>query len=523
MTFTTRKIHEPFGRAQGQPPSQWLLALKKIMPYLLKCGGLFVGLYGKWKIRHEEDERKAARIRILKKIAVILVAILVGVLILAGTVKALVQLRIVTLQTFLSIAGADLPADENGFTSILLLGAGDKDHDGTDLTDAMMVVSLDPWKTRSAVMLSLPRDLYMLSTEKMGKGRINELYRNYKGYLRAKEQMNAAVASMLAMKELGSELGRKLGLEIHHVVKVDFTAFVEGVNALGGVDITVPYDIVDPEYPGPNYTFETFEIRAGPQHLDGETALKYARSRHTTSDFGRSGRQQKLLTALVEKARSQGVARSPGTITQLLKTLSEHVETTMSFAEILGAARLGDRVDRKNIINMHLNIETGIETPFISPGGFLYAPPRDQFDGASVLLPVSIPEFPVTWKQLQTFVRFVTLNRVTLLSKPQVHILNAGAKTGAARLLGNELIRYGFEDVETDNASDDRRYPLKLPATVVIARTAADEGYAEFFADLLGLLTGPLHPSVASEKQGQVTIVLGTDYAYTPLQDLMRE
>ena len=192
----------------------------------------------------------------------------------------------------------------------------------------------------------------------------------------------------------------------------------------------------------------------------------------------------------------------------------------MSFAEILGGARLGERIDRQNIVSMNLNLESGIETSIVAPGGFLYAPPRDQFDGASVLLPVSIPEFPVTWKQIQAFVRLLLHNRTIVLQKPQLHILNAGAKTGMGRRLGNELIRYGFDDVETDNASDDRKAP-KIPASVVIARTKEDEDLAKFFASLLGLPSGLLPAGVVPEKQGQVTIILGTDYVYTPLQDLV--
>ncbi len=450
----------------------------------------------------------------------ILVSVLLGLILVAGTVQALVGLRILTIHNFLSVAGADLPTDDDGFTNILLLGAGDKDYDGVDLTDAIMVVSLDPWKTRSAILLSLPRDLYILSSEKMGKGRINELYRNFKYKLR-REGIPEKDASRASMKELGAEIGRHLGMQIHHVVKVDFTAFVEGVNTLGGVDVDVPYDIVDTEYPGANYSFETFEIRKGPRHLDGETALKYARSRHTTSDFGRSARQQQLLQAVGDKARSEGIASSPGKISALLNILSENVETTMSFAELLGAAKIGERIGRDNIISHTLNIETGIETPFISPGGFLYTPPRDQFDGASVLLPVSIPEFPVTWKQIHAFVSLLLRNRTMLLSKPQIQILNAGAKTGAARLLGNELIRYGFENVEMDNAFDDRRSAPKLPASLVVARTEEDTGTAQFFATLLGLPISPLPAQITPEKQGSVTIVLGTDYTYTPLQDLI--
>lgn len=514
MTFTSRPL------AREKTPSRWKSVAKNAAPLFLKLGTLLVALYGKWKVRHEQEQRKEQRVALLKKLLVILLSVLAGLLILAGTVKALVALRILTVHNFLSVAGSQLPADADGFTNILLLGAGDKDHDGVDLTDSIMVVSLDPWKTRSAVMLSLPRDLFVLKSETMGRGRINELYRNRKYQLR-RQGMPEEEASMQSMKELGEEVGRHMGITVHRVVKVDFTAFTEVVDALGGVDIDVPEDIVDPEYPGPNYTYEPFEIRKGPRHLDGETALKYARSRHTTSDFGRSARQQQLLQALAEKARAEGIASSPGKISSLLKILADHVETTMTFGEILGAARLGESVDRANVISHTLNIETGIDSPFATPGGFLYTPPRDQFEGASVLLPYSIPEFPVTWKQIQTFTRFLFQNRALLLQKPQIMILNAGAKSGAARVLGNELIRYGIENVETDNAFEDRRNPPKLAASVVVARSGEDGDGAAFFGDLLKISAGLLPTGISPEKQGPITIILGTDYTYRPLQDLL--
>ena len=513
MTFTSRRIREE------RPPSRWGEAAKTAGPIAMKAGALLVALYGKWKTRHDEEATHHRRVVLLKRIAIVLFSILLGLILLAGTVKALVAMRVLTLQTFFSVTGTDLPVDEHGFTNLLLLGAGDKDHDGIDLTDAIMVVSLDPQKTRSAVMLSLPRDLYALKTEKMGAGRVNELYRNYKGKLQVREKLPAAEASEESMKQLGQELGTLLGITIHRVAKVDFTAFVQVVDELGGVDIQVPYDIVDPEYPGPDYTFAPFEIKQGLQHLDGETALKYARSRHTTSDFGRAARQQQLLTALAEKARDSGIATSPGKITDLLTILSDHVETTMTVREMLGAGGLADRIDRANVISMQLNDQTGVGTPFVSAGGFLYAPPRDQFAGASVLLPVSIPEFPVTWKQIQAFVRMLTQHRRAYLTAPRLHILNAGAKSGLGRSLGNELLRYGFNVEEIDNAFEDRK--TKLPSSVVIAQTPADEELAKFFASLLRLKTGPLPAGVPVEKQGQITILLGEEYQYIPLQGLL--
>lgn len=513
MPFTTRRIRE-------EKPSRWKPLLVSLAPYAVKAGTLATVLYGKWKTRREEQQTNDRRTRILKKIVLILLSVLLGLLLLAGTVKALVGLRILTLQNFLSVAGAELPVDDRGFTNFLLLGAGDKDHDGVDLTDAVMIASIDPTKTRSAVLLSIPRDLYVLESELMGKGRVNELYRNYKIKIR-REGMDTAEASAASLMQLSKELSTLTGIELHHVVKIDFTAFVDIVDALGGIEVAVPEDLVDPQYPGPNYSYETFAIDAGLQTLDGETALKYARSRHSTSDFSRSGRQQLILKALAEKARTSGVATSPSKLTELYKIVSEHVETTMTIGEILGAARIGDRLKRDNVISMHLNVATGYDTGIAEAGGFLYTPPRDQFDGASVLLPFSIPDFPVTWKQIQAFVRLLTDNRPVFLLRPPLSILNAGGKSGSARLLGNELIRFGFDVEKMENATEDRKNPLKLPKSIVVPQTEADVELAEFFATFLKLPLGPLPPDIAPEKQSRVTIVLGEDYVFSYLQDLI--
>jgi LCP family protein required for cell wall assembly len=335
--------------------------------------------------------------------------------------------------------------------------------------------------------------------------------------------MSSSIASQLAMRSAGDIIGRHLGISIHHVVKVDFTAFVDVVDAMGGLNIDVTKDIVDPEYPGPNYTYETFAISAGPHHIDGETALKYARSRHTTSDFDRAARQQQLLQALAENAREQGTLRSPGKMSSLLRILAEHVETTMSMGDILGAGALAEDIDRTKIITRNLNETTGIDTAYALPGGFLYTPPRDQFNGAFVLLPVSIPDFPVTWKQIRAFTNLLLTRRSLFLQPAPIAVLNATKKKGIARTLGLELTRFGF-DVETmDNASDDRRNPLLLPQTVITSQTDAPTAVpiADALAEILTLPRGPMPSSIPEDKRAAVTIIIGDDYAYSPLQDLL--
>lgn len=129
------------------------------------------------------------------------------------------------------------------------------------------------------------------------------------------------LADQEALRELALEIGRFTNVDIQQIIKVDFIGFVQAVDAVGGVDIDVPYTLVDPEYPGPNYSYQTFSITKGPHHLDGETALKYARSRHSTSDFSRSGRQQQIIKALGEKVKNEGILSNPSKILSLVTNI----------------------------------------------------------------------------------------------------------------------------------------------------------------------------------------------------------
>ena len=240
MSFTTRRIREeaPRRAIKWQP----------ILLAVLTFGRPVFGWYTAWKKRQDDQKRVA----LLQRIMLILLAVFFIFLLFAGIAKALIALRVVSVPGVLGVAGADLPTDEDGLTNFLLLGQGDETHDGKDLTDTIMIMSIDATRTKSAVLLSLPRDLYLLHTENMGAGRVNSLYRDYKSYLKFEKDMEEKEASLEAMRELAKELSLALDLPLHHVVKVDFIGFVEAVDAIGGVDLEVPYDIVDTEYPGPS-------------------------------------------------------------------------------------------------------------------------------------------------------------------------------------------------------------------------------------------------------------------------------
>lgn len=500
MSFTTRRLRE-------KEPAR--LPWTQLAFFALKIGGPLLAAARVWRKEREKRIQQERRVHLLQRILIILFALFCAALLFAGAARALGGLKILSLSRIASVAGTPLPSDTYGHTNILLLGQGDASHEGVDLTDTIMLASLDPTQTKSTVLLSLPRDLYFLSTEHMGEGRINSLYRDYKIALK-RDGQSEAVASENAMKELAKEIGKHLNVEIHHVIKVDFIGFIQAVDAIGGLDIVVPESLVDPEYPGPNYTYETFQINAGPQHLDGETALKYARSRHSTSDFDRSKRQQQILRAMAEKIRSEHLLTKPGQIMELLGILNEHVATTLTLRDMVSLAQAGKEMDTTQILSMQLNSQNGLYGALSSPGGFLYNPPRDAFGGASVLLPVSVPEFPVTWKQIEALTTLLVHVRTPYLERLPIRILNAGAKPGSARRLAGELIRYGFDVRDIENAPDRNQ-----PQSSVEAPPESESGL--LLARLLGVPLSPLSPSAPQV----VTIALGEDFAFTSLQQLL--
>ena len=450
----------------------------------------------------------------MKRAIVIGIATLVAILLLGGVARALLSVRILSLDTVFSVTGVSPAVDQHGYINVLLLGEGDTT--GQTLTDTVIVASIDATRTKSAVLLSLPRDLYFLKTKKMGKGRLNSMFRDYRSYLKFNRGMDEHSASMEALRELKDEIGHKLGLEIHHTIKVDFQGFIEAVDALGGVEIDVPEDIKDEEYPDNNYGFETFEISKGLQHLDGEPALKYARSRSTTSDFSRSQRQQQILSALGQKAKEEKLYRQPGKIIDFFKIFSEHVQSTATIGELIGLAEAGKSLDRSRVIAMQLSDRNALYDSFIEPGGFLYTPPRDLFEGASVLLPVSIPEFPVTWKQIRALVTLMIKTRTAHLARPSVALLNAGGPEGSARRLGTELKRYGFDVQLIENAD----LPDEIETSAIVLGQESNADITSFFAELLQISTDSI-AVLPPEQQRTVTIVLGQDYRYTPLQNLI--
>jgi LCP family protein required for cell wall assembly len=476
--------------------------LKRCVLTALLFAQPMIKIYCDWKNRQKHERRVFA----LKRTVVLLLSIFFGLILINAVARAFVAVRELTSTTFTTISGDAPLADLYGHTNILLLGQGDET--GEELTDSIIIVSLDPDKTQSAFILSLPRDLFFLNTKRMGKGRVNTFYRDFKRYLQRTENSNENDVSLIVLKELKDEIGRAFNLTIHHAVKIDFEGFIKAIDTIDGIDIDVPYDIIDREYPGPNYTYETFEILKGLQKIDGETALKYARSRSTTSDFARSDRQQQILKALLTKVEVQSLLKNPSRITSLFNIFRDHIKTTFSIREAIGLARITLEIDPHRIITLQLHDRNGLYGEILQPGGFLYTPPRQLFDGASVLLPISVPEFPVTWKQIQTFITMFMNTRTPYIDNPSIYIFNAGSPPESARKLANELIRYGMRVEKVANTPGSKQD---------ISMTNS-----EYFGNLFSISVQSLPEDLSLQTQPDVILLLGKDFRFSPLQNFVQ-
>ncbi|MCB0189433.1 MAG: LCP family protein, partial [Caldilineaceae bacterium] len=203
--------------------------------------------------------------------------------------------------------------------NILLLGTDDRpDEVGPARTDTIILLTLDP-RTSTAGMLSFPRDLWVNIPGYNTASKINTAYgmgeRNQEG-----------TGAHVVMDTVSSFIG----YPVDYYVRINFNGFVETVDLIGGIDIMVPQTIHDVEYPTDDYGVETFHLDAGIQHLDGETALKYARTRHSDEDYARSRRQQDVIRAVLDKVlRANMIASLLPRAWQLVNTMRSSIDTNI--------------------------------------------------------------------------------------------------------------------------------------------------------------------------------------------------
>jgi LCP family protein required for cell wall assembly len=243
--------------------------------------------------------------------------------------------------------------------NVLLLGRGGYENDAPYLTDSIMAVTIDPASNRVA-MVSIPRDLVVGMNLQSNPARIwtNKINAAYEVPY---TNIICCVDPQYQGRDGGGraaehEVGKITGLTFDRYIAVDFVAFRDMVDALGGVDVCLTTNLDDISYPDYSGGFHPIHFKAGCQHLSGEQALEVARSRHAaqaqqSSDFGRARRQQDIMQAIKKKATTiNGFSKAP----QLLSALQKNITTDMTLSDMRAIYDWGKNLPDSSIIRVAL-------------------------------------------------------------------------------------------------------------------------------------------------------------------------
>jgi polyisoprenyl-teichoic acid--peptidoglycan teichoic acid transferase len=240
--------------------------------------------------------------------------------------------------------------------SVLLVGVDKRDNpDDGARSDTLILVRVNP-EARTASMLSIPRDS-VTTIPNVGQAKINTAYSF--GYSNAATLYGPGTDPDAAGQAVAAEaVEALLGVPVDYTAQVDFEGFARLVDSVGGVVVDVPAPILDAEYPTENYGVERIYIPQGLQVMDGNSALIYARTRHTSSDFDRSKRQQQVLRALLEQLRGRGLLGNAAVLPRWADLLAENVRTTLPLRDLptmAGLARLASEMAPERVLQLTIN------------------------------------------------------------------------------------------------------------------------------------------------------------------------
>jgi LCP family protein required for cell wall assembly len=221
--------------------------------------------------------------------------------------------------TFGPIPGLEALTGTDGRFTILLLGSDARKGLLGERTDTIMVVTIDP-NTGRVAMASLPRDTVGVP---IGAGtvygpRINGLFQEYEMQTGSRQQ---------AFEKTVQAIEYTFGIEVDHYALIRFRGFEHLVDAIGGIDVRLSKPLDDPTM---HTTKKGLVLKAGWNHLDGKTALAFARTRHSDSDYARASRQQQVIAAAVGKTLSRGLDALPA----VAEMVGTSVETDLPLSAV---------------------------------------------------------------------------------------------------------------------------------------------------------------------------------------------
>jgi LCP family protein required for cell wall assembly len=348
----------------------------------------------------------------------------------------------------------------NNYTNIILLGSDKRPTGGTWRTDSMIIVSVDPGN-KVVRLLSLPRDLWVY-IPKHGYNRINtadlwgELDEKGTGPARVKETIY-----------------QNLGIPIHYWIRVDFQGFMKIIDTAGGVDIDVDCALPD------------INLSPGMHHMDGQDALRYARSRKSTNDFDRGRRQRKVLMALWEQALTLDIVpRLP----EMWVTMADSFKTDLPLEQVINLAYLGTQIERQHIRSRA--IDASMTQGWVTPAGAAVLLPREDRIRA----------------MLESFYAPQDTAQLDTSTQVRIQVLNGWPRKEAEQLAAAALRWEGYKILGA--ALNERQDYAKTVITVFHGEVAT----GEMIARSLGVPVAAVQLQPDPSRMVDVQVILGADY-----------
>jgi len=453
--------------------------------------------------KRSKDKAKRGRLRSIRKWALRSTLILVGLVLLIG--GALAAKGALKLHKVFKGGGAAaaleqvvkpelLKGEGDGRVNILLLGKGGPGQTGPDLTDTIIVASVDP-VNKTATLVSVPRDLWV-TVSGYGTMKINAVYANAKYRSLNSAPKDTDKAEKAGTAAIENQISQVLGIHIHYYGMIDFAGFKQAVDIVGGVDINVPEELTVSEHMWDSTTNRPYflNVPAGIQHFDSTRALYFTRSRHTSNrgDFDRAERQRLFIQALVQKVLSAGTYTNPLKISQLIDAFGNHISLDLSTNDALRLMQIGKGIDLSKLKSI------GLADP---PNALVRT---DNVDGQSVVRPVA--GFG-DYGDIQNMIRNTLKDPYLAKENATIAIFNGTNTAGLASAKADLLKSYGYNvTVVADAPTHD------YTQTVLVDLSGSKPFTKNYLENRFGITAVGKLPDTTIQTQGaNFVLILGQD------------
>jgi LCP family protein required for cell wall assembly len=394
---------------------------------------------------------------------------------------------------------SQLKGEGDGRVNILMLGIGGPNHDGGDLTDTMMLASIDPVNNQAS-LLSIPRDLWvkMPNNYVANYQKINAAYESGKYKYLGKENISNAnkQAVNAGFSGVDATVEQALGVPIHYNVLVNFQAFRQAIDTIGGVTVTVPTDLWDPTMAWEN-GHNPILAKAGVDTMNGTQALLYVRSRETSSDFARGERQRQVILALKDKTLTLGTLSNPLKISQLINAFGDNVQSDISLSDITRIGGIMKNINNNAIKSVGLSDGTN---KLVTTG---------NINGISVVEPAAGES---DFSGIQSYVRGILKDGYIAKENANITVLNGSTIPGIATAKAADLKSYGYNIGIIDNAPT-----TDYPQTKIIDLTHGADKYTLHYLQTryTGATVTTTVPTGITPGTANIIVILGQNETLT--------